>query len=424
MTKDDIKGAIDCGTGATRLVPLIKTANEGVRANLANAITLLSGQPCPEIAELRDANPWNGVLAYDDFAGRPVMRSVPPWPIAEQAEFPRPWEPADDTYAAEWLQHHGVGVSVKVVAQAVDAVARRNRFHPVRDHLEGLQWDGRERADHWLPDFLGARDSDLVRAMGSRWLVAAVARIFKPGCKADCMLILEGPQGSLKSTALRVLADPWFSDDMPEIGTKDASLQASGVWIVELAELDSLARAEETKIKAFMSRRTDRFRPPYGERVIERPRQCLFAGTTNKIGGYLRDETGGRRFWPVRVGEIDVVGLQAARDQLWAEAVARYRNGEPWWLNTPELTGAAASVVAERYNSDAWQDLIADHLVGRSQTSTTEILRDVLKLEVGRWDKSHQTRVGICLSRLGWEKERETTGDRPRFYYPPGRLPA
>ena len=192
----------------------------------------------------------------------------------------------------------------------------------------------------------------------------------------------------------------------------------------ELAELDSLARAEETKIKAFMSRRTDRFRPPYGERVIERPRQCLSAGTTNKIGGYLRDETGGRRFWPVRVGEIDVVGLQAARDQLWAEAVARYRNGEPWWLNTPELTGAAASVVAERYNSDAWQDLIADHLVGRSQTSTTEILRDVLKLEVGRWDKSHQTRVGICLSRLGWEKERETTGDRPRFYYPPGKLPA
>jgi predicted P-loop ATPase len=420
MTIEDVRRAVENGRDAPRLVPLIKTANEGIRANLANAITILSGQVCPEIAELRAANPWNGVLAHDDFAGRPVLLSAPPWPTADEAKFPRPWEPVDDTYAAEWLQHHGVGVSVKVVGQAVEAVALRNHFHPVRTYLEGLRWDGMERIPYWLSDHLGVHDSDFVRAIAVRWPIAAVARVFDPGCKADCLLILEGPQGSLKSTALRVLSDPWFSDDMPEIGTKDASLQASGVWIIELAELDSLERADAAKVKAFMSRRTDRFRPPYGARVIERPRQCLFAGTTNKTGGYLRDETGGRRFWPVTVGDIDVAGLGLARDQLWAEAVARYRKGEPWWLETRELNGAAAEAVAERYDSDAWQDLISKHLVGRSHTSVAEILKDVLHLEAARWDRSLQTRVGMCLRALRWNPDGP---DRPRIYRPPGERP-
>src|SRR5262249_1158640 len=193
---------------------LLKTEGGGLRACLANAIAILSGHAYSHIG---DVNPLAGVLAFDEFADRPVMRAVPPWHTGSAGQYPRPWGPGADTYAGEWLQRTGVNVSVKVVAQAVDAVARRRPFHPVRSYLDGLEWDGIERLDHWLVDHLNAPDSDFTRAVGARWMISAVARVFEPGCKADCLLVLEGPQGSLKATALRVLADPWFTDDMPQI---------------------------------------------------------------------------------------------------------------------------------------------------------------------------------------------------------------
>jgi hypothetical protein len=168
-----------------------------------------------------------------------------------------------------------------------------------RQGLPGrLHWDGVERLDRWLSTYLGADDSDYSRAVGSRWLISAVARTFQPGAKADCCLILEGPQGIRKSTALRTIAGEYFTDELADLGSKDAAMQTRGVWIIELSELDSLSHAEVARIKAFMSRTTDRFRPPYGMRLVESPRQCVFAGTVNH-GTYLRDETGGRRFWPI-----------------------------------------------------------------------------------------------------------------------------
>ncbi len=135
--------------------------------------------------------------------------------------------------------------------------------------------------------------------MGSRWLISAVARIFQPGCKADCCLILEGPQGIKKSTTLRTLAEPWFIDHIPELGTKDSLIQVHSAWVIELAELESISRAEVGSIKQFISTQTDTFRPPYGKRASDFPRQCVFAGSVNN-NTYLRDETGGRRFWPVK----------------------------------------------------------------------------------------------------------------------------
>jgi putative DNA primase/helicase len=156
----------------------------------------------------------------------------------------------------------------------------------------------------------------------------------------------------LKSTALKTLAHPWFTDDVADFGTKDAALQVAGRWIIELAELDSISRADVAKIKAFMSRSVDRFRPPYGRRVTEQPRQCIFAGTVNH-NEYLRDETGGRRFWPIACMKIDIDKLANMRDQLWAEARDRYNAGEHWWLDTPELDAAAAAQQRERYQPDA-----------------------------------------------------------------------
>src|SRR5581483_7104435 len=192
--------------------------------------------------------------------------------------------------------------------QAVQTAARDRPIHPVKAYLHALLWDGVQRVDTWLSAYLGAEDTEYARAVGSRWLISAVARIYRPGVKADCCLILEGPQGIKKSTALRTLAGEYFTDELADLGSKDAALQIRGVWIVEISELDSLARSEIASIKAFMSRTADRFRPPFGKRVVECPRQCVFAGTVNHTE-YLRDETGARRFWPVLCGTIDIEAL-------------------------------------------------------------------------------------------------------------------
>ena len=169
------------------------------------------------------------------------------------------------------------------------------------------------------------------------------------------MLILEGAQGILKSSALQALAEPWFMDRISALGGKDAAMEIAGVWLVEMAELDALLKAALPATKSFVTRRQDRFRPPYGKHVIDRPRQCVFAGTINPIGGYLKDPTGGRRFWPVSCGLIDLEALIRDRDQLWAEALVRFRGGAPWWLETTELQALAAAEQEARFEVDAWE---------------------------------------------------------------------
>jgi len=404
-------------TDTERPIDLLLNKEGHIRACLANAMAVLSGAPISNMVHLYLDNPWRDVLAFDEFACRTVLKEPPPWSMDPCWKGPVPWQPVDDLYCAEWLQHQGVMVDHRVAARAVEAVAARNAFHPVRDYLCALKWDQRRRLDHWLMDHLEVPDSDYARAVGAKWMISAVARIFEPGCKVDCCLILEGPQGKLKSTALRTLGAPWFADELAEIGSKDASLQTGGVWIIELAELDSMTRAEVSKVKAFMSRAVDRFRPPYGERTIERARQCVFAGTINPSGGYLRDETGARRFWPVEVREINIEGLGWVTHQLWAEAVTRYREGEVWWLNKPELIEAAAAAAEDRYEGDAWGELIGTHVAGRTSITVSEILRDVLKIEQGRWDRASQMRISRCLVALGMRRRQVRIDGQRQWIY-------
>jgi len=255
------------------------------------------------------------VLAFNEFAFGTVALKPAPWGVVLKGE----WTDHEDRLAADWLQKQGILVSVDVAGQAIQTAARDRPIHPVKSYLHGLKWDGVPRVDTWLSDYLGAENTGYARAVGSRWLLSAVARIFRPGAKADCCLILEGPQGIRKSTALKTLAGEFFTDELADLGSKDAAMQTRGVWIIELSELDSLSHSEVARIKAFMSRTTDRFRPPYGMRLVESPRQCVFAGTVNH-STYLRDETGGRRFWPITCGRIEVEALARDRDQLWAEA--------------------------------------------------------------------------------------------------------
>lgn len=385
---------------------LLLNLNGTVKPALANAITAL-----------RCAPEWAGVLAYNEFASFTVLQKPAPW-MKTDTEFPADWTPNDDILATEWLHHQGIFVSVEATGQAVEAVAREHPFHPVRQYLKDLVWDGTHRLQSWLADYLGVDPSPYAAAVGSRWLISAVARVFEPGCKADCCLILEGEQGIRKSTALRVLAQPWFTDEIADLGSKDAALQTRGVWVIEIAELDSMSRSDVGKIKAFMSRATDRFRPPYGKRPIDSPRQCVFAGSVNH-GTYLRDETGGRRFWPVqcKAPVIDVHALAQVRDQLWAEATYLYFDGKPWWLDSVELTRDAAEEQAERYEGDPWDELILAWAESRESVSIAEVLTSALEKKKDQWTQLDKIRIARCLRAHGWVRFNSGTRQTREWRY-------
>jgi hypothetical protein len=213
--------------------------------------------------------------------------------------------------------------------------AKHNTFHPVQERLNGLKWNGTSRVANWLPTYLGVEITDdnkeYVSAVGEMFLLQMVARIMQPGCKADYVLILEGPQGRKKSTALEILAgEDYFSDDLPPLTDKDAKLHLRGKWLVELGEIERTLRVDPETFKAFQTRKIDRYRPPYGRNDIDQPRQCVFAGTVNS-DQYFTDATGNRRGWPVTCGTIDIEKLKEDRDQLFAETMVLYQQGKHWW---------------------------------------------------------------------------------------------
>ena len=358
---------------------------------------------------------WSGRLWANVFTGE-THCSEPP--IESQ---PGPWSDLHTTQTAAWLQSQvRLMVTPEVVDGAVQMAAHSFERHPVRDYLESLVWDGEPRLDHWLEDLAGVSASPLTHAMARRFLVAAVARIYQPGCKVDHALILEGPQNLGKSTLLSVLFEPWYSDDIDVLGSKDAGLQVRGVWGLEIAELSSVHRSEVERVKAFMTRREDRFRPPYGRRVQTWPRQLVFVGSTNRTE-YLIDETGGRRFWGVACTAIDLELAAARKGQLWAEAVAAYRSGEKWWLDSEDLLRSAADAQEARFQADAWEERIAEALEPYQWQSRGEItvarVLDAIKVETARQDRAAQMRVAACLKRLGYEMRLSYVGGkRARVY--------
>lgn len=385
---------------------LLKSKDGAPRALLANA----------ELA-FRSAEEMTGVLAFSEFSLDIIATERTPWGSVGR------WTENDNTQAAVWLQReYGICVNSAVAAEAALTVARTRAFHPVREYLEGLQWDGTPRINQWLSLYLGVENTLYSRAVGERWLISAVARVFRPGAKVDCCLILEGPQGICKSTSLRTLAGDWFTDELADFGTKDAAMQTRGVWVIEIAELDSMSRSEVGRTKAFMSRSVDRFRPPYGRTLTESPRQCVFAGSVNH-STYLRDKTGGRRFWPVKCSTIRIDDLARDRDQLWAEAVAMYRESRPWWLDSPELNSLAAEQQADRYEGDPWDDIIAPWIAnpkrryeGQSpvepwssdddSVTITDVLIHCVGKRLDQWTQADKNRVARSMQALGWERFR------------------
>lgn len=364
------------------------------------------GEPCPRdhnlnIARILQADPrWCGRLRRNLFTGALELDSKP---INDSAE----------TEAGIWLgEVYRIHPPTARVHEVLDVVAGRNAYHPVRDYLSGLVWDGVPRLHTWLARYLGCREDDASAAIGTRWLIAAVARVMQPGCKVDEMLILRGAQGAGKSRSLRALcADPaWFSDTALPIGDKDAYQQLQGVWIYEIGELDSVRRTEWTAVKAFLSSQVDRYRASYGRNPVAVPRQVIFSGSTNEAT-FLGDSTGQRRFWVREIGRCDPEALVRARDDLWAEAMRLYGAGEQWHL-TPQEAALVSSDTEQYRQADPWEDAVLEWAHGRSDLSTRDVLTGALERELGQSTRGDEMRIASILSSGGWKRRKTKAGWR------------
>lgn len=367
---------------------------------------------------LRNDPAWNGVLRENVLSGTVEKAQTPPYAGARLGE----WSDTDDTETAIWLsRNYGISPPSRNVLEVVNVVARKNAYNPVKDYLDGLVWDGIPRLKGMLAQYFGVADTRYAALVGELWMTAAVVRIYRPGAKVDNVLILEGVQGLRKSSALKALAGEWFMDTPIKIGHKETYEVMRGMWIVELAELDALNRTEASAAKAFFSSSEDRYRESYGRRAQTIKRMCVFAGTVNHRQ-YLRDSTENRRYWPVWCERLEMESLKADRDQLWAEAVARFKAGEPWWPEADDVQ-LFREEQEKRYIGDAYEDKIVGWLENQvllHGVSTSQIMGGALGLDTAKWTVAEQTRVGNIMSRLGWEKRRITSQNRRIWaYFPP-----
>jgi predicted P-loop ATPase len=370
---------------------------------------------------------WKGVLTFNEFTQTTMITKPVPTSREPKTTFkPRELKDTDFTHARRWFakELRIFRGAKNDIADAMFAAARENSHDPVRFYLEDLKWDGVKRLDSVLVNYAGANNTDFNRKVGKLWMMSAVARIFEPGCKADCAIILESRQGAGKSTFLETLAGKeWFHDGLPDLHSKDAAAGLRGKWIIELPELSAMRRSDVEAVKAFLSRTTERFRPAYGRTEVIEPRRCVFAGTTNR-SDYLADDTGGRRFWPVAVREIDISSLRRDRDQLWAEAVHCFNKPKAkWWLDASDEV-EAAKLIMQRAADDPWEAAVLKYVETLPEVSTRDILDD-LDIERTQQNKSNAMRVAGIITRANWTRDGKFTAGQNRGlarYINPNRL--
>lgn len=364
---------------------------------------------------------WAGCLWRDEFSNRIIVRRETPTGLQPGAE----WQEEDDFKLGLWLANN-LQLFIKanvMISDGVKAAADANRFHPVKEWLEGLAHDGVPRIKSWLSEFAGVAASPYSELVGFYFLIGMVARIYRPGCKMDYMPIFEGAQGKGKSTILSALGGEWSADTPFVMGDKDSFMALRGKWLYEIGELDSFNRAEVTRAKVFISSSTDSYRAPYDRNAKDWPRQCVFFGTTNQTE-YFKDSTGNRRYWPLLSdGAMNIAGLRIARQQLFAEAVALFKEGEKWYPSKFEQDNLFAPEQESREIGDPWMTSISLWLDSNTMQEVTSlrVLTDALKVEVSKIDGARQmtTRVGICMRKLGWGKRRLTGGAREYAYTRP-----
>lgn len=314
-------------------------------------------------------------------------------------------------------------VAKDTVHDAIVFVAKENGFHPIREWLEWLpEWDGVKRIDYLFSTYFGSNPlvpTEYELAIGRMFMMGMVARVMRPGCKFDYMPVIEGPQGVKKSTALRALAgEEYFGDNLPDPGSKDACSYLRGLWLVEVAELTAFKGARATTIKAFLTRQEERYRPPYARTEVLEKRQCVFAGTTNQ-DTYLEDVTGGRRFWPVKAGVIDVEMIKRDREMLFAEALCRFKAGEEYWPSQKQEDEWFKPEQEARFMEDSLEQPIEEFILGRTEFTLSECMR-ALGYDVSKQQTAAQRQFTKAIERVirrigGWKRMPRSAKERARW---------
>lgn len=304
-----------------------------------------------------------GKMAIDDFSTRGLVLGSLPWNGCESR---RLWQDTDDAGVAWYLENRYGITGRDKIAGALMLVSEQHRFNEVKDYLKHLSWDGIHRLEKVLHDYLGAVDSRYVRAVARKSFVAGVARVMTPGCKYDYVPVFTGPQGIGKTTFLKTMGLHWHSDSMQSFRGKEAAEMIQGIWVVEIGEMTGYSKSDDNEIKQFLSRCDDVYRQPYGRHTGRFPRKCIFFGTCNDHD-FLKDPTGSRRFWPVDVGICTPTKniwseLPGEVDQLWAEAVYYWKQGEPLYMDTPELDAAAKAEQEQHREDNVKEGMIRDFL--------------------------------------------------------------
>lgn len=370
--------------------------NGKIKPNVSNAI----------LAFTKHAR-WTGKIRWNDLAQRIEVDG-------------RTLTDTGITLAQRWaIDEVGVDFGPDRVFAALDVVAREHPYHPVRDYLSGLTWDGKERLHRLLSAYFGAEETQYTATIGSRFLIGAVARAMQPGCKHRSVLVLVGDQNIGKSEGIRLLCGAdWFSDAHIDPESKDAYLALQGRWMVELAECDRLLSWRHAAIvKSFVSQVDDTFRPPYGRCTVTIPRCAVFVGTTNEAE-FLTDPTGSTRFWPVTIRRAEFDAIRRDRDQLWAEAAELYRAGHRWHLDADE-EAERRKVAAAHEVEDPRDASVLRWITGRAGFTTEDVLAGALEVRGVKANSGEGRAVGQILRRAGWSKSTDRAGapDRqPRWY--------
>lgn len=365
-----------------------------------------AGVPGNAMLLIANLDEWRGCLQFDAFANRITWVKKTP----TVAGMPSPTGDLNDEhviFVQQWLaKYRGVKFAKTAVQDALVAAGKSNRIHPLQDYLNGLpDWDGVPRLSTWLTTYLGAASNTYTQTVGQLWMIAAIARAMAPGCQADYALVLEGPQGAGKSSAVRILAGQWYLGSLPDLNNDVRAMDAiNGHWIVEMGELDAMRGTAITRVKNFLTQVSDCYRASYARFKETHQRGCIFIGTTNEHR-YLHDPSGSRRFWPVLMRLLRREQLTRDRDLLWAEALRLFRDGAQW--HPPrELEDALRAEQEDRFDTDPWEDVVATWLADPSKVgdelTTSHLLSSCVQVRVENQDRIQSNRIAGIMRRLGY----------------------
>jgi len=358
---------------------------------------------------LKDSPLWESLIE-NTFTNRIYIVKRLPW-HPEDIVIPTDgieWADADTEELMLWLSRtHFFNAGEKLVEVAVSRAAAMKRIHPIRDYLRGLVWDRVPRIETWLIDFCGAKDNLYVRDISRIMLLQPVARILRPGIKADHVIVLEGAQGVGKSTLVEILGGEFYGDFHIDPRQRDTIDAMQGKWIIEMSEMAVIKKSDVESLKSFITTRKDRARLAYGRRSEDFPRQCIFIGTINRdaTGEYLNDNTGNRRFMPIEIKRVDFKAIQMIRDQLFAEATNRFLSGEHIHITNKRVIKFAEEEQRKRQASDPWANKVHDYIMERHPgfVTTREIYLYALSGNEASLTIGHQRRIGACLKEIGYE---------------------